>query len=106
MLASQSSGFGFSEDMLDMDCLREIHCKIADLNSEKDLYIVTRKIDLFRFLDGFPRKPGAETVPGLEAVNAERPDAELWAELEAGTGTGDILVLCCLTSTESFHKSS
>jgi len=49
MLASQSSGFGFSEDMLDMDCLREIHFKIADLNSEKDLYIVTRKIDLFRW---------------------------------------------------------
>ena len=49
MLASQSSGFGFSEDMLDMDCLREIHCKIADLNSEKDLYIVTRTIDLFRW---------------------------------------------------------
>lgn len=35
--------------------------------------------------DGFP-----ETVPGLEAVNAERPDAELWAELEAGTGTGTV----------------
>ena len=39
----------------------EIHCKIADLNSEKDLYIVTRKIDVSSNLDGFPRKPGAET---------------------------------------------
>lgn len=47
----------------------EIHFKIADLNSEKDLYIVPRKIDLFRWFSKETKETrtgrDAETVPGL-----------------------------------------